>query len=270
MSANKLYYETEERFIEENYRVFRNFINEFYLNIGLNFDGILSHMADMNDPVSVFNGLKCLILFNFPQYKDEFYKMLEEKGYDMKFEIMDAIRALASLKNVSSVHPYIFEAKQSPYIDDVEVLSNGITIKSERFGDFSFNGTQNYFKDNSEVMRLFTSGDLTHKCHQFSLELASELPQDKIITSLLPIYFKGTYYHSYLIDPEDNIIDGVNHTVMKKDEFDELFRPEEIIRYSYEEMYQEYIKGLSDGTISESDKFHIPVAVSLSKKLGGK
>lgn len=270
MSANKLYYETEERFIEENCRIFKSFINEFYLSVGLNFDVILSHMADMEDPVSVFNGLKYLILFHFPQFKGEFYRILEEKGYDMKFEIMDAIRSLACLKNVSAIHPCIFEAKQSPYIDDIEITSKGITVKSERFGDFSFNRTQDYFKDNVEIMKLFLSGDLTHRCHQFSLELASELPEDKIITSLLPIYFTGTYYHSYLIDPEENIIDGVNHTIMKKKEFDELFRPEEIVRYSYEEMYKEYIKGLNDGSISESDKFHIPVAVSLSKKLRGK
>lgn len=270
MEASKLYYETEERFIEENYRLFVKFVNDFYTTVGLDFDMIISQIANMDDPVSVFNALKNIIIFNFPKYKEEFYKLLESYNYDMRFEIMDAITAMASLRNVSIVHPYVYEAKQSPYIDDIEFSADRITVKSERFGDFAFKNAQNYFQDNENVRRLFNCGDLSNKCHQFSLELASELPQDKIITSLLPIYFKGTYYHSYLIDPEDNIIDGVNYTVMKKEDFDKLFRPEEIVCYTYDEMYQEYIKGLSDGTIYESDKFHIPVAVSLSKKLGGK
>ena len=265
MDANKLYYTQEDKTHEVNMIKFQEFLDLFYQTVGLNFDKLVAADINSDDPIEKFNYLKYLVSTCFKKYREVFYEVLSGTNYNMKCEMIDAMKLLGqqtNLKYASDVIEYLLE---HPYIDAIETAGPKIIVKSDYLGDQAFYSAREYLSDNLEA-RSVLIGDLTHRCHQVSLELLNVLKDHYLTTSLVPYYFDGAFYHSYIKD-KNMTIDAVNHIVMPHEEYNKLFDQQEIISMNYEELYKEYISCINEGLIKEADGFYIPVAVTLAKQL---
>ena len=94
--------------------------------------------------------------------------------------------------------------------------------------------------DNEEIIEKITQGEYKNKCHSLIGVFHQEFPTAKVVTSLLPGRYKGNYFHSYFWTRKDFVIDISNNGIFKKDEFDNYFKPQEIITYPTSELIDRY------------------------------
>ena len=267
MDANRLYYEQEDYCSDINMVRFQEIIDNFYQSVGLNFDKLVTADINSDEPIEKFFYIRYLVMTVFKKYREEFFKVIEESGYNLNSELIDVMKLLGQQTNLRYAQDIIQYVLENPYVDEVMNEGPKITVKSERLGDRSFYSAKAYLSDNLPA-RTILMGNLDHRCHQISTELIEEVPNSKIVTSLLPSYFEGTYYHSYIKD-EGMTIDAVNHIVMPHNSYDDLFQPQVITELSKNELYIEYLQAINDGYVKYSDGFYVPVAVALSKQLKG-
>lgn len=90
------------------------------------------------------------------------------------------------------------------------------------------------------LIELITNGECVNKCHTVVEVFAAAIDSANIITSLLPGRYGGQYFHSYFHNDEDLIIDISNNIITPKQDFDTLFKPQEIITYPSTELEERY------------------------------
>lgn len=266
MSGNELYYQLEERSSDINLKRFQSFIDEFYSAIGHNLDSLVVGDIGTDEPTEKFYYLRYLVSTYLKKYINVFYEVLEKCGYNLKSEIIDNMKILGKETNIKYAFDVIEYVKLNPYVDDVIVSGEQIIVKSEKLGDQIFMGVKNYLSNNRGALRI-VSGKIDHMCHTISTQLLDEIEDAKIVTSLLPSYFEGTYFHSYIVDKDDNVIDAINQIVMTRSDYEKLFEPEVVCELDKESLYKEYISAVKGGNICENDGFYMPVAVALDKRL---
>lgn len=270
MDASSLYLKNEEHSADINLVRFQQFIDDFYQAIGFNLDRLVTSDIHSDDPSEKFYYIRYLVSTYLKKYREEFYRVLELSGYNLQSEMIDVMKLLGEQTNLKYARDVVEYVLENPLIDAVETDGPKIIVKSDKLGDQAFYSARAYLSDNIPA-RTILMGNLNHKCHQISVELLSELKNALIVTSLMPSYFEGTYYHSYVKD-NGMTIDAVNHIVMPHENYDKLFEPTIITELNKEELYKEYIDAISSGVVKQEDGFYMPVAVALSKqlRLGGK
>lgn len=199
----------------------------------------------LTQQISEFLGLKNSLYTSSDV--DEFLLLLKKYHYNMKHEIIDAIRVLSNLKCPNHNKETILELLVSPVIDDI--YFNGIdkfTIVSEMYGTFSFFLATSYFKDHSDVLQYISKESLKNYCHVHTEKLSEIFPMYKSITSLCSHYFLDYYYHSYTFNPDDlKVIDLCSRLVMDIKEYNCLFEPREVSvvpNDSIENLYAKVLK----------------------------
>lgn len=267
MSIDSLYYENELQYKDINKQKYAEFITQLYHIIGTNLDSFIpTDDIDSNDYQQRFLYVKYLVLTYLSQYKNEFYKLLEQFGYHMQYDIIDLLRVIGKEEDLG-VKDILSYVRKSPHIQDIETNGEVITIKSDTFGVYRVIGVRNYLKDNIDAYSLFTYGDVSSLSHQLATTLLHEMDNTEIIISLIPAPFKGTYYHSYIKDSSGMIIDGANQLVIDEPSYNNLFKPDQIMKCTRCGLYEEYKKVAKNINESEREKYPIPVIVTLNKQL---
>ncbi len=207
---------------EENSKIFDKFLNEFMSTIGINFTFAAS------DPQSKVLDLKEQYIYT-SKHCELFFQLLEKYGYNMIQEIKDAFFNLNRLENPADNSEMIRKFLNSPVIQDISFDNRGFTITSEQYGKFTSEMASYVFRKNKEVLRYIDKEAIPQECHTHTYCMSSLLDDFYAITSMCKRYFKGSYYHSYTYDSEENkIIDLCSKMVMDKDMYYRLFQPQEV------------------------------------------
>ncbi len=266
MTYDNIFYENEDKYEIENQNIFKCFINSFLNKVDLNFDEVkLLYSGSNEDYITFFNYLSDYIYEYYPCYIEKFYELLKSFGYNMNYEIQNA---MFNLRNgiTKETRNYVLK---SPYINDIESKAGEIIIYSDKLGTHSFLPVKKYFKDSFDVKKFLKRNrrHLTGECHQRSWELLDILSNVNLVTSLLPYYFMGTIYHSVLRSDDNMIIDVANEIVYKNKVMDEVFGGKivcETKKIDLESHLYEAIMASDDTNIEE--EYSEPLILALHKQ----
>ncbi len=164
------------------------------------------------------------------KYMDKLYRILAKYNYDMGKEIKDAMIYLSHLEDPSKNKEMIKTFLNSKVIQDITFDGTStFTISSDTYGTFSFEPASYHFKDNEQITKYINNHKTRRECHANTLFLSAVLKDAYAITSLCPFEFGGTYHHSYTYDKTNNqVIDLARNTIMNKEEYDRLLKPQEV------------------------------------------
>jgi hypothetical protein len=156
------------------------------------------------------------------------FEILKAHGYDMKWEIIHAIKTLGSLEDFNENSKAIKKLITSPVIKDILFDGKKFTIAST-YGKIPFVPTKIYFKDNEKVTKYIEKETLNKRCHAHAYRFSLFFPDYTSITSLCSYDFIGKCYHSYTFNEEEKmIIDLCNNCVIPKYIYDLIIGAEEI------------------------------------------
>lgn len=240
MGYREIYDTYQEEYEKSNRVKFRAFLNAFKEETRLNIDYLMNaYQIDKSDAACEFYFLKWA-LFNYSrQHIPYFFELLESFGYDMFSEVIDTMQLIGK-DTQKSVDPEVTRyAMLSPYINGITVHNNKpglITIHSDDLGDYSFYPSRVYLKDNEEAVKLINKYETSGFCHQMSWEMMNHLENGELITSLLPLYFEGTHYHTVLRDNDGLVIYPANEAVYSEDTRDILFKAEDVCTTKKEDL----------------------------------
>ena len=165
------------------------------------------------------------------EYTDLFFDILKKYNYNLEHEITDAIFDIVYSKNSYEQNNTIKKYMFSPIIKDISIENKGKINIYSTFGDFEYILADYYFKGNKQIHNYLKTHQLRNRCHDNTYFLSKTLKDSYTIVSLCKAYFQGMYHHSYTYDKETGlIIDLCRKSLIKKDDFDKLYKPKEIIR----------------------------------------
>ena len=265
MNNSKVYYEMELQYDSINVRCYEDFIRNFYAEIGFSLDDFIPAYVDITDISKKFAYIRYLVLVYLKKYKDIFYNLLYKSGYNMSLEVIDSLVALCDFDGANIDNEVLNLVLKSPYVQNLKINGDKIKLISDEFGSFDVMSVKSYFKNDRDAYNLFTFGDVSHRCHSLSMCLLDNVEGASIVTSLLPSYFVGTYYHTYLENNAGLIIDGANQIVLPKEQYERLFKVKKVVSSKKSELFAQYVDAVSDGRILTSDGYYIPLALALSK-----
>lgn len=161
---------------------------------------------------------------------DYFFELLKEHNYNANEEIKSAILELSyPIFNRLSGNITLKYIK-SPYIDSIEPTEHGFKINSEQLGEFAFDFADHYYCEQPQITDYIYHEKLRGRCNHHVNFLTEQDPNLYSVTALVEtIYLGYTFYHSYCWDKDNNkIIDLSSNIVMDKQQYDRLFKCEEI------------------------------------------
>lgn len=261
MGYQDIFYQNEEQYYLSNQLHFKKFIEDFKVQTGIDvrMEAIRFGISP-RDYRSMFFYLKYKVKLCYPSYISFFYQLLEDSGYDVSSLVIEAMKQLGKGPRDQDVFDYV---KLSPYIDEVTTMKDKVTIHSETFGDFSFLPLRTYFRENKKALYLLKYFQTIGCCHQMSWELIKTLENSRLITSLLPSYYVGTYYHTVICDQNEFIVDAANEIVYDQETQDFLFQGTIVSNTKKEELEVQLAKAVAFED-EESKKKQFPKALLLA------
>lgn len=206
-----------------------------YLNKNIKED--LFKIAKSDDELEVYIKLKVWIL---KFYRKEFLEGLKYINYDYKEEEKSLIYSLIlevtrNSKNLDIIYETFKEAN---VIEKMLVYDNGIyEIITKDFGKIHFRKVEEYFAKDKDILKFMDNlGDrLKDGCHEVSAYLISKYKSFRAITAICKKGLEHNYYHSFVMDNMENVIDLTGRLIMPKDEFYMLSNVQELNNVNYEE-----------------------------------
>ena len=164
------------------------------------------------------------------EIQDVLFRLLEEKRYNINYEVKEFIRANRAARQIDNEKEVINTFLFSPYIDGIASFKDGIFIKLKDVGDFCVYYADNKYRKKRAIYDYIKSEELMGGCHKHVEFLVRQNPELYSITSLCAHLYEGLYfYHSYCYDEKkDEVIDLTLNLVMKKQDYDKLFKNEEL------------------------------------------
>ena len=159
-----------------------------------------------------------------------FFNILAKYHYNMKEEIIDAMRNLGYLYDPTKNKKLIKKLLNSPVIQDISFNGkNKFTIFSTQYGIIEFELASSYFKNSPSMTNYMKTNSLPNRCHNHTYFMAHIFPELYSITSQCRYYFKGFYYHSYTYNQtESAIIDLCYNSIIDKNQYYNIFEPQNI------------------------------------------
>lgn len=150
----------------------------------------------------------------------------------------------------------------SPYINGITIHQGLISIYSE-FGNFSFYSTRKYLQENQKALKMINDYITQGYCHHLSWQLLNYLEKANLVTSLLPAYFEGNYYHSVVRNQDGFIIDVANEIVYEEEMRDFLFKGHIVVETEKENLDKRLQEAILDED-EESKKLNFTSAMLLT------
>ncbi len=181
-------------------------------------------------------------------YSGKVFNLLARYGYRMNIEIVDAMGSLGRLENPNQNKEVIKVFLLTPIINDISFNGKDtFTIISEKLGNLTFRLAKNYFKNYPKIIDYIEKEPLETYCHQHTCFLSESLREFYSITSLCDDYFRGSYYHSYSYNREENVaIDLCYNAILDLDKFNHFYGAKEIMRIPNKEIDEFYLSMLKN------------------------
>ena len=205
------------------------------------FEKDFNHADKTSDSIQVFNKLK-LWLLNCHQ--KELLEGLQYVGIDELDFNKKMIFDLATLftKDAFNKDFVCTILKNTDIIEDVLSYDNGsYVIITNEFGNIKFIKADEVFANDKDTLRFIDNlGDkVADGCHEISFYLIKAYDSLKATTSVCKKGLNDHYYHSYILDNDNNVIDFTQNLIMPKDQYEMLQGAQELNCITYQEYLEE-------------------------------
>ena len=190
-----------------------------YLNNVIDKD--LYELAKTNENIEVFKKLRIWFL-NF--YKDNLISGLNSINISFQsFEKSIIYSLILSItRNSSNVSMLIELFKSTNIIKDLIKYENGMyKLITVNYGEILFETGDIYFKNDKDTLNYIEEqGDkIKDGCHEVSFYLIKKYNSFESVTSICKMGLDKKYYHSFILDSNNYVIDLTGNLVMPKDQY---------------------------------------------------
>jgi hypothetical protein len=211
-----------------------------------NIEDDLYTVADTNDATEVFNKLK-VWLFKF--YNKQLLDGLKyvNADYDrFKRELIYSL-VLCITRDKSNTDLLYDVLKSAHIIKKVVEYSDGAyEIFTKDFGNILFMKADENFMDDEETLNFIDElgDDIQDGCHEISFYLIQKYEIFKAVTSICKKGLDNSYYHSFVLDDAENVIDFTANVIMKQKQYYLLNEVTELNCIDYKEYLEEKDKSI--------------------------
>ncbi len=230
MTYTQICHEYENKYRFSNDVLFKRFLDEFCSISNIDRKLIAEDYGVMESDYTSFFWILHSYLFNhLPEQIPNFYRLLEKYQYNLNVDYVSMLR-LTGHNIVDELEDNVKDfLMKTPYIEKVSSHQGQITIHSEKLGNITFFSTAKYFCNNHRVCYVLEHFPSIEDCHNISWKLMSRMPKSTLITSLLPMPFEGTCYHTVVRNADGMIVDAANGVVLEESFYHQLFQDEVIV-----------------------------------------
>ncbi len=227
MTYTQICDEYEGKWRISNHAIFHKFLEEFSAISGIDLSELAeTYGVEKTDYTNLFWILHSYLFNHKPEMIPSFYQQLETYHFNLNNDYISLVRLVGHNTEdrlTPAVRNFLMRA---PFIDDVSDSNGKITIHSEKAGDISFYSTMRYFSEDFLIRYLLKNFPTIEECHNISWKLTKKLPGSTLVTSLVPMLFEGTHYHTVVRDASGFIVDAANGVVYEERDFHRLFQDE--------------------------------------------
>lgn len=206
------------------------------------------------------------------KYNQVFFEILAKYDYNMRTEIIDTVHYLSNLKNPNQNSEVIKRMLASPVIQDICFDGKSkFTITSEQYGQFIFELASYYFRKNQTVTDHMKKYPLAGGCHDHTYLLSRVLEDYYAVTSMARYFFKGGYYHSYSLNPNEMlVIDLSCNAIVPAKNYYNIFQPQEISAIPNRQVDEQinYVNFASEQPFERADLLKIALYKQVIKQYG--
>lgn len=206
-----------------------------------NINDDLYKIANTKSSKEVFNKLK-LWIFKF--YKKELVDGFKYVGIDyqgFKKRLIYSL-VLGITKNKSNLE-LIYDILKSADIIEKMIIYDDETyeIITKDFGKINFIKAEKNFINDEETLDFVNKlGDnIKDGCHEISFYLIKKYEMFKAITAICKKGLDSSYYHSFVLDDKNNVIDFTTNVIMPKEQYYLLNEAKELNCVNYIKVVEE-------------------------------
>lgn len=206
-----------------------------------NIDDDLSKIAKTNDSTEVFNKLK-VWLFKF--YNKQLLEGLKyiNADYDRFKKSLIYSLILGITRNKSNIELLYDVLKSAQIIEKIITYEDGTyEIITNDFGRIQFIKAEENFINDKETLDFVNNlgNDNQDGCHEISFYLIKKYEIFKAVTSICKKGIDHSYYHSFVLDDVNNVIDFTTNLIMPKEQYYILQEVHELNCINYKEYLDE-------------------------------
>lgn len=206
-----------------------------------NIDDDLSKIAKTNDSTEVFNKLK-VWLFKF--YNKQLLEGLKyiNADYDRFKKSLIYSLILGITRNKSNIELLYDVLKSAQIIEKIITYEDGTyEIITNDFGRIQFIKAEENFINDKETLDFVNNlgNDIQDGCHEISFYLIKKYEIFKAVTSICKKGIDHSYYHSFVLDDVNNVIDFTTNLIMPKEQYYILQEVHELNCINYKEYLDE-------------------------------
>ena len=223
------------------YKIEQENVEKLIKYINNNIDDDLFKIANTNNSLEVFNKLK-VWLFKF--YNKQLLDGLNyiEADYERFKKGLIYSLILGVTRNKSNTD-LLYDVLKSANIIEKMIAYEDDTyeIISKDFGNIQFMKAEDSFINDKETLDFIRKlGDkIQDGCHEISFYLIEKYEMFKAVTSICKKGIDNSYYHSFILDDENNIIDFTANLIMPKEQYYLLQEVNELNCINYKEYLEE-------------------------------
>lgn len=223
------------------YKIEQENVEKLIKYINDNIDDDLFKIANTNDSLEVFNKLK-VWLFKF--YNKQLLDGLNYIGADYERLKKGLIYSLilGVTRNKTNID-LLYDVLKSAHLIENMIVYDDCTyeIISKDLGKIQFIKAEDSFKNDTETLDFINKlgKNIQDGCHEISFYLIEKYEIFKAVTSTCKKGIDNSYYHSFILDDENNVIDFTANLIMPKEQYYLLQEVNELNCINYKEYLEE-------------------------------
>ena len=201
----------------------------------------LYKVSGCKDEREVFQSLSLWLLKFFPNELQQGLKLINYDYNKLKKNFISGL--ILSFSREKENVPILYDVlKENNIIEKGVEYEDGYNeIITKDFGTIGFWKARDSFIDDEETLKFIDGmGDsIKERCHEVSLFLIKKFPEFRAVTSICNKAINNKYYHSFVLDSENYVIDLTGNIIMPKDNYYMLYDVKELNDINYEEYKKE-------------------------------
>lgn len=206
-----------------------------------NIDDDLSKIAKTNDSTEVFNKLKVWLFKFYNKQLLEGLKYINADYERFKKSLIYSL-ILGITRNKSNIELLYDVLKSAQIIEKIITYEDGTyEIITNDFGRIQFIKAEENFINDKETLDFVNNlgNDIQDGCHEISFYLIKKYEIFKAVTSICKKGIDHSYYHSFVLDDVNNVIDFTTNLIMPKEQYYILQEVHELNCINYKEYLDE-------------------------------
>ncbi len=270
MQVADVYMNNEGQYIDINDLSFKKVVNRFQLLTKLSFEELAYLFSGSHIRVDDYaSQVECLMMAvlgdpDYRKYQSVLYEILKYEGFNMRYELILYMRYLADIHKREITDKKIMDIKNSLQVKDLVYEQGKLIFDTRDYGEIVVEPILNYLNGQDEACNYVRREIMLGHCNSISWDLLEYLDYARVVCSLLPTCFKGSYYHTYL-KLDGQVIDAAGYMALSEEKFNCLFEPSEIYDLDKRSAHLEYSK-IKDKRLSYYPE---ALAIAYSRQMRG-